>query len=199
MSEKAVTKKAIYHNDDSKTMLGFWVYLMTDCVLFAGFFATFAILHNNVYGGQDGKELFNLPFVLTETLILLTSSYTCGLAILAARRQNKNSATSWLLTTFVLGLVFLLMEISEFRNLIIDGDSWHRSGFLSSFFALVGLHGLHITIGLIWIGVMVFLVRHRGLISSTTRRLNLLSMFWHFLDIVWIFIFTFVYLMGVIK
>ncbi len=182
----------------SRTIFGFWLYLMTDCVLFATLFATFAVLRNNTFGGPSGQELFSLPFVLTETLILLTSSFTCGLGVLAARRHNKQQVLAFFALTFLLGLAFLSMEINEFHHLAAEGNSWTRSGFLSSFFTLVGTHGLHITIGLIWMLVMMAQVARRGLKTATVRRLTLLSMFWHFLDIIWIFIFSIVYLMGAI-
>jgi len=181
---------------DSKTTFGFWVYLMTDCILFASLFATYAVLHTNTYGGPGAAALFSLPFVLTETLILLTSSFTTGLAMLAAHRGRSKQVMLWLTITFALGIAFLVMEVSEFRSLVQEGNSWQRSGFLSAFFTLVGTHGLHITTGLIWMSVLVAKILRRGLTGANLRRLTLLSMFWHFLDIIWIFIFTIVYLMG---
>jgi cytochrome o ubiquinol oxidase subunit 3 len=184
------------HQATEKTVFGFWVYLMTDCVLFAALFAVYAVLHHNTFGGPDGRELFSLPYVLGETMLLLTSSFTCGLALLAAQRRNKQQILFWLGVTALLGLSFLVMEISEFRHLVIEGNSWRRSGFLSSYFTLVGTHGLHITFGLIWMLVsMVFIVK-KGLTHGMLKRLTLLSLFWHFLDVVWIFIFTIVYLFG---
>ena len=182
--------------EESKSLFGFWVYIMTDCVLFASLFATYAVLHNNTYGGPGGKELFSLNFVLAETLILLTSSFICGLAILAARRGNIRQVLLLFGLTFALGLAFLGLELSEFRHLYLEGNSWRRSGFLSAFFTLVGTHGLHITSGLIWMGVMMARVRQDGITPISLRRLTMLSLFWHFLDIIWIFIFTIVYLMG---
>lgn len=187
---------AVEHDPAAKTTFGFWVYLMTDCVLFATLFATYAVLHNNTFGGPGAKELFSLPFVLGETLLLLTSSFTCGLALLAARQGSKKMAIAALAVTAMLGAAFLGMEISEFAQLVHEGNSWQRSGFLSSFFTLVGTHGLHIVAGLLWVCVIVWQIAHRGLTPHTTRRLTLFSLFWHFLDIVWIFIFTLVYLMG---
>lgn len=182
---------------ESKTIFGFWVYLMTDCVLFASLFATFAVLRNNTYGGPAGNELFSLPFVLTETLVLLTSSYTAGLGLLAARRRDRDQLLFWFGITFLLGLFFLAMEVTEFHKLAMEGNSWRRSGFLSAFFTLVSTHGLHITTGLIWMAVMLYKVAKQGLGRATVKRLTMLSMFWHFLDIIWIFIFTIVYLVGV--
>lgn len=183
---------------DSKTMLGFWIYLMTDCVLFASLFATYAVLHGNTFGGPSSKELFDLPFVLVETLILLTSSFTAGLAILGLRAGKKSQVLGWFGMTFVLGVIFLVMEVTEFAELANEGNSWSRSGFLSAFFTLVGTHGLHIATGLFWMTVLLLQVVKKGLTDSVSRRLTMLSMFWHFLDIIWIFIFTIVYLMGVL-
>jgi cytochrome o ubiquinol oxidase subunit 3 len=182
--------------EDSKSIFGFWIYIMTDCVLFATLFATFAVLHNNTAGGPDGRELFSMPYVLAETLILLTSSFTCGLAILAAHNKQKQLVLLLFGITFLLGLAFLGLELHEFRNLYLEGNSWRRSAFLSSFFTLVGTHGLHITAGLIWMGTMMLRVSQRGITKISLRRLTMLSLFWHFLDIIWIFIFTIVFLMG---
>lgn len=182
---------------DERTLFGFWTYIMTDCVLFASLFAVYAVLHNNTYGGEPGSGLFELPGVLAETLVLLTSSFTMGLAMLAAHRRLKNQVRLWLTVTFALGVVFLVLELTEFHHLATTGNSWTRSGFLSSFFTLVGTHGLHITIGLTWLAAMFFKVWRSGFTRATMRRLTMLSLFWHFLDVVWIFIFTVVYLMGV--
>lgn len=184
-------------SDGDKTLFGFWLYLMTDCVLFASLFATFAVLRNNTFGGEPATEIFSLPLVLAMTLILLTSSFTAGVAMLAARRGDKRQVLGWFGITFLLGLSFLVLEIYEFSNLVAEGNSWRRSGFLSSFFTLVGTHGAHITAGLIWMAVLMLKVYQAGLKPFTVKRLAMLAMFWHFLDIVWIFIFTIVYLMGV--
>lgn len=185
------------HENTDKTMFGFWVYLMTDCVLFASLFATFAVLRNATAGGPASNELFSMPFVLTETLVLLISSFTAGLGILAARRGNKQQTLVFFGLTMLLGCFFLALEISEFRQLYLEGHGWQRSAFLSAFFTLVGTHGLHITAGLIWMAVLLIKVARSGLSSITIKRLALLTLFWHFLDIIWIFIFTIVYLFGV--
>lgn len=182
----------------SKTLFGFWVYLMTDLVLFATLFATYAVLRDNTFGGPSGKELFSLPYVLVETLVLLTSSFTAGLGLLAARRGVRKGVILWFGVTFALGAVFLGMELNEFSNLVRDGHGWQASGFLSAFFTLVGTHGAHITAGLLWMGFMMLHILKRGLTDFNIKRLAMLSMFWHFLDIVWIFIFTFVFLMGAV-
>lgn len=175
---------------------GFWVYIMSDCVLFAGLFATYAVLHNSTFGGPGGAQIFDLNFVLIETLILLTSSFTCGLAVLAAHAKKRNLVLLALAATLLLGLSFLGMELSEFSRLIADGNSWRTSAFLSSFFTLVGTHGLHVLLGSLWMLVISAHIFYRGLVEGTTRKLLYFSLFWHFLDIVWIFIFTIVYLMG---
>lgn len=182
-----------------KTVLGFWVYLMTDCVLFASLFAVYAVLHGNTFGGPGGRELFKLPYVLVETMALLTSSFTCGLAMIAAQKRDRSQVLLWLGVTFLLGLTFLGLELSEFHKMAIEGNSWRRSGFLSSYFTLVGTHGLHITFGLIWMAVSCVFMMKRGLTEGMLKRLTLLSLFWHFLDIIWIFIFTIVYLFGSIN
>lgn len=196
MSQAIAHEHNAHQEADQKTKFGFWVYIMTDCVLFASLFATFAVLHRNTAEGLNGRELFDMPFVLTETLILLISSFTCGLALLAAQRRNTVHTVAWLGVTFLLGIAFLAMEITEFRHLAADGHSWTTSAFLSSFFTLVGTHGLHITAGLTWMLVMMLQAAKRGLNRGVLRRLTLLGVFWHFLDVVWIFIFTVVYLMG---
>ena len=181
----------------SKMNFAFWVYLMTDCVLFATLFAAYAVLRTNSFGGVTPHDVFNLPLVMKETLLLLTSSFTCGLAMLAVHAQKRTQAVGWLSATFLLGLSFLVLEISEFQSLIHAGHGPQASGFLSSYFTLVGTHGLHIFAGLIAILLSLGLVARKGLNSSTTETLTNLSLFWHFLDIVWIFIFTLVYLFGV--
>lgn len=184
---------------NDKTVFGFWVYLMTDCVLFASLFATFAVLRGNTAGGPNGQELFSLPFVLTETLILLTSSLCVGLAWLSAGQGNKRLTLMWLALTFALGAAFLTLEIREFSQLYHEGNSWQRSAFLSSFFTLVGTHGAHITAGLIWMSVLMARIWRQGMFDSSLKKVTMLSMFWHFLDIIWIFIFTVVYLMGTLQ
>lgn len=164
----------------NKTIFGFWVYIMTDCVLFASLFAVYAVLRSNTYGGPRAGQLFSLPYALAETLILLTSSFTIGLAILAAHSRVKKHVLFWLAVTFLLGIAFLTLELHEFSDLASAGNSWRRSGFLSSFFTLVGTHGLHITSGLIWIAVMFKRIHSRGLGGASLKRLTMLSIFWHF-------------------
>ena len=180
----------------SRKTLGFWVYLMTDCVLFATLFATFAVLRSATAGGPAGSDIFDLNFALIETMILLTSSFTVGLAMLAAERGYRYQSLTWLVVTFALGATFLGMELWEFNHLIAEGHGWQQSAFLSSYFVLVGTHGIHIAIGLLWMAVMIFRLIQRNFKETDVRRLSLLSLFWHFLDIIWIFIFSFVYLIG---
>ena len=182
-----------------KTIFGFWVYLMTDCVLFASLFATFAVLRNNTYGGPSGQEIFSLPLVLIMTLALLTSSFTIGLAWLAVRAGNKRAVLTLMLITFLLGATFLTLEIREFSQLYNEGNSWRSSAFLTSFFTLVATHGAHITAGLIWMAVLGLRILKRGLFRTSLKKITMLSLFWHFLDVVWIFIFTIVYLMGITR
>lgn len=179
-----------------RTFFGFWIYLMTDLIIFAVLFATYAVLHNNTFGGPGAKQLFSLPNALTETVLLLTSSFTCGLAMLGAHKKRRGQVLTWFGLTFISGIAFLFFELSEFHQLILSGNTWQRSAFLSSFFTLVGTHGLHITSGLIWMAILLVYIWRKGLTRATETKLVSLSLFWHFLDIVWIFIFTTVYLMA---
>lgn len=189
---RAKEEVAVYQ----RKSLGFWIYLMTDCVLFATLFATFAVLRSATAGGPAGSDIFDLNFVLIETMILLTSSFTAGLAVLGAERGFKKQTIIWLLITFALGATFLAMELWEFSQLIGEGHGWQQSAFLSSYFVLVGTHGLHIAVGLIWMAVVIFRLVQRNFKETDVRRLSILGLFWHFLDVIWIFIFSFVYLIG---
>ncbi|MEC7838793.1 MAG: cytochrome o ubiquinol oxidase subunit III [Chlamydiota bacterium] len=196
---KADTSLPDPHQDTfSKTYFGFWIYLMTDCVLFATLFITYAVLHDKTYGGPSAHDLFDLSLPLKETVVLLLSSVTCGFAVLSAAKNKITRIIPWLIVTFILGSTFLFLELSEFAAFLEEGHSWTKSAFLSSFFTLVGAHGLHITVGLLWIGVMIAQLIYYGLTVTTFRRLAVFSLFWHFLDLIWVFLFTFVYLMGVI-
>jgi cytochrome o ubiquinol oxidase subunit 3 len=187
------------HDPVSNTTFGFWLYIMTDCVLFASVFAAFAVMSHSYAGGPTGKELFNIPYVFGETMCLLFSSVTYGFAMLAMLRNEPSKVVTWLGITFLLGLGFIGMEVNEFTHMIMEGNGPERSGYLSSFFTLVGTHGTHVTFGLIWIAVMMAQVMGKGLTTPVRSRLVRLSMFWHFLDIVWIGVFTVVYLMGVMQ
>lgn len=193
------TKNPDPHQDAfSKNVFGFWVYLMTDCMLFGTLFVTYAVLHSQTFGGPSGKELFSIPLVAAETLALLLSSFVCGFALLAATRSNTRKVIMYLALTFLLGAIFVGLELSEFFHLVKEGHSWTNSAFLSSFFTLVGTHGTHVSVGLIWLAVVIGQVFAKGITTHTFRRLVIFSMFWHFLDLIWIFIFTFVYLIGVV-
>jgi len=187
-----------HHDTGGNTVFGFWLYLMTDCILFACVFATYALLVNHTAGGPSGRDIFELPYVLGETALLLVSSCTYGFAMIAAHRGFKGQTLAWLAATFVLGAGFIGMELNEFHHLIAEGFGPDKSAFLSSFFTLVGMHGLHVTAGLVWMVIMMLQVSKRGLTDRTNTRLMCLSLFWHFLDIVWICVFTIVYLMGTI-
>lgn len=187
-----------HHDTGGNTVFGFWLYLMTDCILFACVFATYAVLVNHTAGGPSGKDIFELPYVLGETALLLVSSCTYGFAMIAAHRGFKGQTLAWLAATFVLGAGFIGMELNEFHHLIVEGFGPDKSAFLSSFFTLVGMHGLHVTAGLVWMVIMMLQVSKRGLTDRNNTRLMCLSLFWHFLDIVWICVFTIVYLMGTI-
>ncbi|MEM5461323.1 cytochrome o ubiquinol oxidase subunit III [Paraburkholderia phytofirmans] len=181
------------------TVFGFWLYLMTDCMLFASLFAVFAVMAHQFAGGASGRDLFDIPGVALETGALLLSSTTYGFAVLGAQRQGRGAVIGWLLVTFVLGALFLAFELREFSHLVANGAGPSRSAFLSSFFTLVGTHGLHVTAGLVWMAVLVVqVVRSPELSGRDLTSLTCLSLFWHFLDIVWICVFSFVYLGSVL-
>ncbi len=185
-----------HHDAGATKVFGFWIYLMSDLILFASLFATYAVLVNGIADGPSGKEIFSLPFVLVETFLLLFSSITFGFAMLSMNKGSVSQVNLWLFVTFLFGLGFVVMEVYEFHELIAEGYSPDRSAFLSAFFALVSTHGLHVTAGLVWIIIMMIQVSRRGLTDVNRTRLSCLSLFWHFLDVVWICVFTVVYLMG---
>ena len=193
-----VTEDEHEHSGGS-TMLGFWMYLMSDCLVFAVLFATYGVLGRSYAAGPAGADLFDLKLVAVNTTMLLLSSITYGFAMLAMDKGRQAAVQGWLLVTGLFGLAFIGIELYEFHHMILEGATPMRSAFLSSFFTLVGTHGLHVTFGLIWLTVLMVQVSQRGLIEANRRRLMCLSMFWHFLDVVWIGVFTFVYLMGVLK
>jgi len=179
--------------ENDHKIFGFWIYLMTDLVIFSVLFATFLVLRNNTYGGPTAFELFHMTPVFAETIVLLTSSFTCSLATFSIHRGQKKSAILWFGMTFLLGLTFLMLEGIEFSQLLEINAGPQRSGFLSSFFALVGTHGFHISIGLLAAMVRIWL---RPFTTHCISQMMRLAFFWHFLDVVWIFIFSFVYGMG---
>ena len=181
------------------TLLGFWIYLMSDALIFATLFAVYGVLSTSYAGGPSPREIFELPLVAVNTAILLVSSITYGFAMLDMEAGKLNGTRFWLVVTALCGIGFVSVELYEFSTLIYEGAGPTRSGFLSAFFALVGTHGLHVTIGIVWIGVMLVQLGQRGLHLENKKRLQCLSMFWHFLDVVWIGVFTFVYLLGVLR
>jgi cytochrome o ubiquinol oxidase subunit 3 len=185
-------------HSEGSTMLGFWIYLMSDCLIFAILFATYAVLGRNYAAGPSPADLFDLRLIALNTAMLLFSSITYGFAMLAMEKDRVRPMMLWLVITGLFGLAFLGIELYEFSHLIHEGATPQRSAFLSAFFTLVGTHGLHVTFGLIWLVTLMAQVGRMGLIPENKRRLMCLSMFWHFLDVIWIGVFTFVYLMGVL-
>ena len=187
-----------HHEDGASTSLGFWVYLMSDCLMFAVLFAVFGVLGSSYAAGPGSKALFDLELVAINTAFLLLSSITFGFAMLSMYAQNKSRTLLWLAATLVFGLLFLALELYEFYHLIHEGAGPQRSAFLSAFFTLVGTHGMHVFFGSLWLITLMVQIQMRGLIPANLRRMNCLSMFWHFLDVIWIGVFTFVYLLGMI-
>lgn len=187
------------HPEGHSTPLGFWIYLMSDCLIFAILFAMFGVLGANYAAGPAPKDLFDLPLVALNTAMLLFSSITYGFAMLTMVQGRVAATQTWLAVTAMFGLAFLSIELYEFHHLISIGATPQRSAFLSAFFTLVGTHGLHVTFGTIWLFTLMVQVARHGLITANRRRLMCLSMFWHFLDVIWIGVFTFVYLMGMLR
>lgn len=192
MAEPVVLSHSESSND--RTVFGFWIYLMTDLLMFAVLIAVYSVLGNNTAGGPQARELFDLPQVFAATVLLLTSSYTCGLGTLAARGRRMQAFVGWLGATFVLGTLFLAMEIAEFRTLLQESHAPQSSAALSAFYTLIGAHGLHVAVGLVWIMAVLGHLPRRGLSESMVRKMTLFSMYWHVLDIVWVCIFSIVYL-----
>ena len=178
---------------------GFWIFLLSDIVLFSAFFAAHAVLQQATAGGPSGAELFSPVRVAIETACLLASSFTCGLSAVATKLRSQPWTQFFLLITGVLGAVFLALEAYEFTGLVSAGAGPNRSAFLSSFFALVGCHGLHVTAGLLWLGTMMAQLFVKGFRPNILRRLLCFNLFWHTLDIIWVAIFTVVYLIGAMR
>jgi cytochrome o ubiquinol oxidase subunit 3 len=193
------TEAHAHDHSSGGTMLGFWIYLMSDALIFATLFATYGVMSTSYAGGPAPREIFSLGLVAVNTAMLLISSITCGMGMIAMEEGKAKATQAWFAVTFLFGATFVGIELYEFAELIHEGATPMRSGFLSAFFTLVGTHGLHVTVGLIWILVMLVQIQQRGLIPENKRRLMCLSMFWHLLDVVWIGVFTFVYLLGVLR
>lgn len=188
---------AIHHQEVySKTIFGFWVYLLTDFVMFGALFATYIVLKNGTYGGPSARELFNQTLALWQSVVLLLSCVTIGLAITAVHCRHKRLATFFFIITFVLGLVFMGIEWHELSRFIREGNSWKRSAFLSAFFTVIGTHAVHVILGLLWMIVLVIPLWITGVTTTVIRRLTCLKIFWQFINLIWIFIFSIVYLMG---
>lgn len=185
-----------HEKDQDSVSLGFWLYLMTDCLLFATLFATYAVLRNNTAGNVSGSDIFDMNYVMIQTIALLVSSVTSGFALITAKAKQYRAAIAWLGATIALGLLFLGLELHEFQTLVTEGHSWEMSAFLSAFFTLVATHGAHITVGIIWATLLLVLTVRKGVDARLIKKMTLFTMFWHFLDIIWIFIFTFVYALG---
>ena len=188
----------VEHHPENGTLLGFWLYLMSDCLVFACLFAMYGVLGRSYAGGPTGAELFDLSLVAVNTSLLLLSSITHGFAMLEMQKNRLGGTLAWLAITGALGGGFIGIEIHEFAHLVQEGAGPQRSAFLSAFFTLVGAHGLHVTFGLVWLATLLVQLAQRGLVEANQRRLMCLSMFWHFFDVVWIGVVTFVYLMGVL-
>ncbi|XUY26902.1 cytochrome o ubiquinol oxidase subunit III [Agrobacterium sp. rho-8.1] len=197
-AEKPVFYLKEDHHPENGTSLGFWLYLMSDCLIFATLFATYAVIGRNYAAGPSGADLFDLKLVAINTGFLLFSSITYGFAMLEAEKKKVNTTLIWLAITGLFGVAFIGLELYEFYHLIAEGATPQRSAFLSAFFALVGTHGLHVTFGIIWLVTLMVQVKKYGLHAENKRRLMCLSMFWHFLDVIWIGVFSFVYLVGVL-
>lgn len=187
------------HTVHGSTQIGFWLYLMSDCLIFATLFAIYGVLGANFAAGPSPADLFNLPLVAVSTGALLLSSITYGFAMLDMEEGKKNGTLVWLAITGVLGAVFLGLTLYEFSHLIHLGAVPQRSAFLSSFYVLVGTHALHVAFGIIWLATLLVQVSMKGLIPANQIRVQCLSMFWHFLDVIWIGVFTVVYLMGMLR
>jgi cytochrome o ubiquinol oxidase subunit 3 len=204
-TEQAAARTLFYQADEhdheagGSTLLGFWIYLMSDCLIFAVLFATYGVVGRNYAAGPGPKELFDLSLVALNTTMLLLSSMTYGFAMLSSYRNKVAATQLWLVITGLFGLAFLGIELYEFAHMIHEGATPQRSAFLSAFFTLVGTHGLHVTFGIVWLTTLLVQIGRHGLTRANARRLACLSLFWHFLDVIWIGVFTFVYLMGMLR
>jgi len=204
-TEQAAARTLFYQADEhdheagGSTLLGFWIYLMSDCLIFAVLFATYGVVGSNYAAGPAPKDLFDLPLVALNTSMLLLSSMTYGFAMLSSYRNKVAATQLWLVVTGLFGAAFLGIELYEFAHMVHEGATPQRSAFLSAFFTLVGTHGLHVTFGIVWLITLLVQIGKHGLNKANARRLACLSLFWHFLDVIWIGVFTFVYLMGMLR
>ena len=186
-----------HHGVYSRTLFGFWLYVLSDFILFGSLFAVYAVLHNNTFGGPSASQLFSMEYALSESLVLLLSSFTIGIGNAYAHRKQKGWTITYFLLSFAIGIVFLGMEFHEWAGYLRAGYSWKISGFLSAYYTLVGTHAVHMFFALLWVIVLIIPVFYEGISHVSLRRLTCLKMFWQFLNIIWAFIFTFVYMMGV--
>lgn len=205
----AIAHDAVHHNvdpnlpveysteDGQLKILGFWLFMVSDLLLFACLFATYVVMRTHYANGPTPHQIFSVPGFTEETFALLTSSFTCGLAMYQARKGKKNSVAAWLIVTILLGLCFIGLEVAEFVGDVSHGFTMDTSGFLSAFFTLVGTHGCHVSLGILWMSTVMFQILRRGITPVTARKLFIVSLYWHFLDVVWVFLFTVVYLTGV--
>ncbi len=186
-----------HHDQESLKMFGFWLFLITDVILFGTLFATYVVLRLNTDGGPTGAELLEMNGIIISTFILLTSSFTSGVAVLEMNKGNKRGLILWLAITALLGASFVFLEVNEFMHLVHEGATIGTSAYWSAFYVLVGTHGLHVSVGLVWMVALMLQLSRRGITPVTKRKVSIISLYWHFLDVVWIFVFTIVYLMGV--
>ncbi|CAK7192732.1 Cytochrome bo(3) ubiquinol oxidase subunit 3 [Commensalibacter sp. Nvir] len=200
MTENIMTVNSVSeeHEHQNHSVFGFWIYLMSDCIIFGCLFASYAVLRFQFAGGPTAKEMFELPGVAMETALLLVSSLTFGFAMIEAYKGKKTGTVFWMIVSAILGAGFLFLEIKEFIYLIAHGASPDVSAFWSTFFTLVSTHGLHVTLGIIWMIVLIVQILLKGINSKMLPRLACLSLFWHFLDIIWICVFSFVYLLSMV-
>ncbi|GGI97225.1 cytochrome bo(3) ubiquinol oxidase subunit 3 [Alicyclobacillus cellulosilyticus] len=188
-----------HHDEDALRIFGFWIFLTSDLILFACLFATYVILSNHTGSGPTPADMFDVPAFTAETIILLTSSFTCGLATFAMHHGRRGLMLTWLIVTLLLGLAFVGLEASEFTRNALAGATMQRSAFLSAFYTLVGTHGCHVSFGILWMTSILIQAWRKGLAGEIPGKVFIVGLYWHFLDVVWVFIFTVVYLMGVMR
>lgn len=198
MSRSDASYPDTYHDDYSKTTFGFWIYLLTDFMFLATLFAAYAVLSKNTFGGLTPRDIFSLPFSTVQTLVMLSTAFTAGIAGAYSHRKSKRSVIIFFFLTFLLGLVFLAMMGHEFSHIFSAGYSWKSTAFLSIYFTLIGMFGLHVLAGLFWIIILVIPVFKQGITPVSLKRLTCLRMFWQFINLMWVLIFTFVYVLGVV-